>query len=870
MEPGSKLGQYEIQVRIGAGGMGEVYKAHDPRLDRDVAIKILSGSFAADAERLRRFEQEARVVGALNHPNIVAIFELGTHEGAPYIVSELLQGETLRQCIDDGIPMRKAIEYAQQIAYGLSAAHDKAIVHRDLKPENIIITRDGRAKILDFGLAKLTQPDAVSASVVNTVNTMDAVKKESLTSPGQVMGTVGYMSPEQVRGLPADFRSDIFSFGAILFEMFSGVRAFKHDSAVETMTAILKEDPADLTSLGKQVPPGLDRIIRHCLEKKPEERFQSARDIGFDLAALSNISTTTGQKALTVGPSRAWTVPAIAVAAIILAGVTGWFAGRGRNASEPPNYHQLTFRRGTIVSAKFAPDGHTVVYRAAWEGKPFSLYTSRTDAPGERELGIDGDVLGISKGGELAILIRARARSGYARRGVLARMPLAGGAPREILEDVQDAAWSPDGNQLAVVRYMEDSNSYQLEFPIGHMLYKTGGWISHPRVSPDGKKIAFIDHQLASGDDQGQPAIVDLAGNVKKLAQIYTSSQGVVWSPDGKEIWFSGTSEGSDKAIYAVSESGKLRTLARAPGDLLIQDILPDGLALAIRNDNRREIRGRGPADQAEHDLSWLDWGNPRGITPDGKTYLFEEEGNGGGPNYSVFLRSTDGSPAVKLTDFGVAGAISADAKYALIVSNKSPQQLYLVPTGAGEPEQLFHDKRDFFGARFLPDGYTILYAAGESGQPFRRYRMDLRKRKEIAISPPNFIAVAGPSLDGSTFVGCLRQHCYLWPTDGSWADKDPATATPIPGGLGTDYFAFGMAADGKAIYVGRRNEFLPRKVYRYELATGAATPFGSFGPPDLTGVPTVNPPILSSDGKSYVYYYPRWMSQLYVLSGLK
>ena len=845
--------------------MGEVFKAHDPRLGRDVAIKVLSGTFGSDAERLRRFEQEARVVAALNHPNIVAIYELGTHDGAPYIVSELLQGETLREALNDGLPSRKAIEYAQQIAYGLAAAHEKGIVHRDLKPENIFITRDGRAKILDFGLAKLIRPEALAASAIQT---LDDVKPDPETSPGQVLGTVGYMSPEQVRGLPADHRSDIFSFGAILFEMFSGERAFKRDSAVETMTAILKEDPPELTAIGKRIPAGLDRIVQHCLEKKPEERFQSARDIGFDLASLSADSTTSAQKALTAKRTRAWTVPAASVLLLLLAGLTGWSIGRTTSGTPPPDYHQITFRRGLIGAARFAPDGHTVVYAAAWEGKPSTLYTSRTDTPGERELGIQGQPLDISKSGEIAMLVRINSRGGYTRRGVLARMPLAGGAPRELLEDVQDAVWGPDGVQLAVVHYLEESTSYQLEFPIGHVLYKTGGWISHPRVSADGKKIAFIDHQIANGDDQGQPAIVDLSGKVKRLAQTYTSAQGVVWSPDGKEVWFSATAEGSDRAIYAVSEGGKERVLARAPGDLLIQDILPDGRVLVIRNDLRREVRGRGPTDKAEHDLSWLDWGFPRGITPDGKVFLFEEEGNGGGTNYSVFVRSTDASPAIKLTSFGVGLAISPDAKNALIISNKSPQQIYLVPTGAGEPERLFQDNRNFFGGKFLSDGITIVYSAAEPGKPSRLYRMHLRDRKELPIGPAGLLGTNGQVDD--KFVGCFHGRCYLWPLDGSWADKDPATATPIPGGLGKEYFPYGISADGKSLYAGRLGEILPRKIYRYDISKGTAVFLENIGPPDFTGVPAVQSPFFSADGKSYVYGYPRWMSQLYTVTGLK
>ncbi len=285
IEAGTKFGRYEIVSLIGAGGMGEVYRARDPKLGRDVAIKVLPAAFSADAERLRRFEQEAQAAGALNHPNILSIYDVATHDGSLYVVSELLEGETLRERMDGAaLPSRKAIDYALQIAHGLAAAHEKGIVHRDLKPENLFITKDGRVKILDFGLAKLIEP-----KIENEAQT-DVPTRRINTSPGAVMGTAGYMSPEQVRGRGVDHRSDIFSFGTVLYEMLSGNRAFKGESAIETLNAILKEDPPDISPTNSNVPPALERIVRHCMEKSPEERFQSARDLAFALEAISGFS----------------------------------------------------------------------------------------------------------------------------------------------------------------------------------------------------------------------------------------------------------------------------------------------------------------------------------------------------------------------------------------------------------------------------------------------------------------------------------------------------------------------------------------------------------------------------------------------------
>src|SRR6202167_6132039 len=283
LSAGNKLGPYEIQTLIGAGGMGEVYRAHDARLDRTVAIKVLPISYSADRDRLQRFAQEARSAAALNHPNILSIFDIGDNRGAPYVVSELLEGETLRDCLKHGpLSLRKSIEYALQVARGLAAAHEKGIVHRDLKPENLFITDDGRVKILDFGLAKLTRPETDAGE--------DAPTVQVNTEPGQIMGTVGYMSPEQVRGKPADHRSDIFAFGSILYEMLSGQPAFRGESAADTMSAILKEEPAELSETARNVPPALERTVLHCLEKNPAHRFQSAGDLAFNLETLTDRS----------------------------------------------------------------------------------------------------------------------------------------------------------------------------------------------------------------------------------------------------------------------------------------------------------------------------------------------------------------------------------------------------------------------------------------------------------------------------------------------------------------------------------------------------------------------------------------------------
>src|ERR1700722_3128808 len=432
---GTKLGPYEIVSLLGAGGMGEVYRARDSRLKREVAIKVLPQALSLDTDRLRRFEQEALATAALNHPNILAVFDIGTHEGAPYVVSELLEGETLRERLRGGsMAVRKTLDYALQIAHGLAAAHEKGIIHRDLKPENLFVTKDGRVKILDFGLAKLTQPEGGMHTSLPTMT--------HATEAGMVMGTAGYMSPEQVRGIAVDARSDIFSFGAILYEMLSGKRAFHRDTAADTMSAILKEDPPDFAETNRNVSPALERIVQHCLEKNPESRFHSASDIAFDLEHLSGISSTTARAIPAAGaPPRGKLMAMVAgslALGLVMLGV-GWWLGRGSAHAPLAEYQQITFRTGSIGNARFTPDG-SVVYSASWDGCDNQLYISRTDDPGSRELGIkDAELLSISKGGELAIRLNSENHGGYARSGTLARVPLSGGTPREVLDHVADA-----------------------------------------------------------------------------------------------------------------------------------------------------------------------------------------------------------------------------------------------------------------------------------------------------------------------------------------------------------------------------------------------------------------------------------------------
>ncbi|MGA9391065.1 MAG: WD40 repeat domain-containing serine/threonine protein kinase [Candidatus Sulfotelmatobacter sp.] len=858
---GTKLGPYEIVSLLGSGGMGEVYRARDSRLKRDVAIKVLPQALSLDADRLRRFEQEALATAALNHPNILAVFDIGTHENAPYVVSELLEGETLRERLRSGaIAVRKTLDYALQIAHGLAAAHAKGIIHRDLKPENLFLTKDGRVKILDFGLAKLTQPDLTEGGAHTSLPTMTHA-----TEAGVVMGTAGYMSPEQVRGAAVDARSDIFSFGAILYEMISGKRAFHRETAADTMSAILKEDPADLSETNRNVSPALERIVQHCLEKNPEQRFHSARDIAFDLEHLTGVSGTSARVAVveSARPRSRLLLPIAGAAAFALAMLAlGWWLGRGSGAAPQAEYKQITFRTGSMGKARFTPDG-SIVYSAAWDGGESQLYMARTDDPGSRELGLkDAELLSISKNGELALRLKTVVFPGYARSGTLARVPLSGGTPREVLDNVQDADWDASGENMAVVRYVPENSHWRLEYPIGKVLLDSITWISTPKISPDGKWIAFADHENTGGDDEGSVAVIGADGKEKekKLSSGWESLEGILWSPAGDEVWFTSTGSGSGDNPRAVTLSGKFRNITNVPGGMWLED-LRNGTALAVTHHSRIGIRGVTPGGKEERELGWFGWSLLSDLSRDGHKILFTEAGDGGGPNYTVFLRDTDGSPPVRIGE-GDAMCISPDGKWAITKPPKGGP-LNLVPTGAGEARKITHDAVTYDAVSWLPEGKQLLASGIESGHGERNYIIDVASGDEKAITPEG---VAGVHLspDGrSAAVLGADGKWGVWPLEGSGIHAIP--------GLDSVYFVIGWSADGGSVYaVSTRAVETTAKVYKVNVVTGKMESWKTFGEGTAAGLRNVGGVRVSSDGSAYAYIYAITLSQAYVVTGLK
>jgi serine/threonine protein kinase len=865
---GQTLSHFKITAKLGEGGMGEVYRAEDTKLGREVAIKVLPEAVARDPDRLARFEREAQAVAALSHPNILAVFDFGSEQGTTFVVTELLEGATLRERRAEGaIAPRKVADIGRQVAQGLGAAHDKGIVHRDLKPENLFLTHDGRIKILDFGLA--TAPDEVGATDASEIET-----RTSLTAPGTVMGTAAYMSPEQVRGEMTDHRSDIFSLGSVLYELVCGTSPFRRETNAETMTAVLREEPADLASLAADAPSALVAIIQRCMEKHADERFHSAHDLAFSLQALSDSTITSGAVSTLPEVSTSRHRPGLGamvglmLAGLVIGAVTASLLRPGPSLPEPPMYTALSSRRGEVTNARFVPGEESALYSAAWEDGTVRLYTaargSRTSDPVRTE---DAHLLSIASTGELALSLERRYPGGWEAIGTLAVVQPGGTAPREILKNVLVADWSPDGQSLAVAH--EVDGIVRLEYPIGTVLYESDGWISDLRVHPRGDRVLFADCPVR-GDTNATVKVVDLNGGVVTATHGASSgAQGVLWAPDGEAIWFS-----TGRTILSVRPGDQPRAIFRGPTTQRLLDIDALGNLLIASTSVRREMIVRAPGANADSNLSWLDWSTPQILSRDGRLVLFQEGMVTSEDGYAIYLRETGGAPPL-LLDYGSVIALSPDARWVAVVKRQFREnpELLLVPTGPGQPRTLdvgnlrLRQHGDAWITGSGPgDPGALLFVAREGDGAPRLYHLPLTEGATArAVTPPDFaLAPLGhtASIDGSRVIANPAGAPAVE------FDLDGSGPRPVPG-IEPGDLPLRFDRDGVHLYV-QTSSTAPVRIMRVHTVTGKRTLWRELSPLDQAGVFIVDYVRISADGAAHTYSNRRVTSNLMLMEGLK
>ena len=849
---GKNLAHYEIIDLLGKGGMGEVYRALDKKLGREVALKILPSEMSKDPERLARFDREARTLATLQHPNVASAYGFEETPEARFLVMELVEGEGLDTLMARGpVPVPDARKIAAQIACGLEAAHEKGIVHRDLKPANIRITKDGTVKVLDFGLAKAWTGASPDANLSNSP-TMTA----HATVQGVILGTASYMSPEQARGQDVDKRSDIWAFGVILWEMLTGKRLFDGNTASDVMAGVLRADINE-NALPADTPPAIRRLLKRCLEREVKHRLRDIGDAALELEEAGGESPVHLASSKAVGaPSRLAWVALMAVAIIGSVGAT-WMVTRNSSSNVTEQtliqFDQKTFDQQAVFNARFLPDGQGIVYSGALLGNVPTLMHLAANAKSPRRIGPDAThLLAVSREGELAVLMDAKFRHHRVFTGTLANMNL-DGSPRPLVENVSDADWGP-GGQLAIVRKVGGGDL--LEYPIGNVLYQTSGYVSDIRISPDGTKVAFLDHQWWM-DDRGRLKMVDAAGQVTTLSDEYWAIEGVAWAPDGLEILFAGSK--TDVRLVALAANladGQVRQILGSPATITIFDVDAQKNWLITDENNLHGVAAHPAGSDRDIDLTWLDssWGPI--LAPDNKT-LFFTNGHGGN-NYTVVSRTTDGSPLITLGE-GDLQAISPDGAW-VTAKMATPPGLALYPTGTGAPRILERGPivqyQDF---KWFPDSQHVFFTGNEADGQVRCYR------QAIAGGPPEFIDVPGMeksallTLDGEALLGMATDlKWYLFPLAGGEPRLVP--------GLRTSDEITAWNREGTAVFV-REQNLVPATFIRVDLATDQRVEDFTLGPDPRPGLLWLNffGPVLDPE-QGYAYAYQNTLNQIYVV----
>jgi Tol biopolymer transport system component len=871
---GARVGPYEILDLLGVGGVGEVYRARDSRLDRTVAIKILKSPGATGSIQLQRFQREAKAIASLSHPHICTLYDVGEEDGVAFLVMEWLDGQTLAERLERGpFSVESALQIGSQVAEALDAAHRKGIVHRDLKAANVIFAPGG-VKLLDFGLAKLREAEYEEMVRGRT-------QSLQLTSEGTLIGTLPYMAPEQIEGHYVDSRTDIFSLGVLLHEMLAGRRPFAGDTRASLMVAILAGAPASLAEVRPAVPEALQRLVRRCLEKDPDDRWQTARDLAAELQWIARGDTNAipVRRIRLRRRHRAVILSRLAVGALVVGAGTAMMMLRWQRAAVA-EYQALTYRRGVVSSARFAHDGQSFVYSASWEGRQYGIFLGRPESPDVRDLGLEtGRILSISRTGEMAVLFGSQNIQQAFGVLTLARVPLAGGARRDLLEGVVDADWIPGTDRLAVIRDPGGGRPWRVEFPEGTVVHESrAAWSL--RVSPDGKRIAFFEGPSLFGSaPEAKVMMVDTSGQ-KTILSSGWSGIGLAWMPSGKEVWFTatdgGVSDGKANArrdhrpaapwLHAVSLSGSERTVHRAPDWLVLHDIAADGRLLMSRNTARVGLACQAPGETAERDLSWLMASAVTDLSPDGRTVIFFDGLSGltRAANPILFRRSTTGEAAVPVGE-GAAGRLSPDGRWVLA---SLVQSLVLLPAGAGSAVVLPKGNLSSVGAgAWLPGSKQIVFNGTRGNDRPRIYIQEIPAGEPLAVTDEGVQLPANAAVrNQNSLLGRSGDNWMLFPIAGGDPQSVPAlTGRDVP---------IQWSQDGRFVYTVGIAEW-PRPsafdVFLVDIRTGRRALWKTLAPADRVGVEEQRQwTAITPDARAYCYSYARRLGDLFVVSKLQ
>jgi Tol biopolymer transport system component len=849
-----------------------------------------------------------RAASALNHPNILTVHEIEQSADLHYIATEFIDGLTLRQQLANRpMNLAEALNLAIQVASALDAAHAAGIVHRDIKPENVMIRSDGYVKVLDFGLAKLTEHPATE------IEREDLVQTALNTDPGVVMGTPRYMSPEQARGLAVDARTDIFSLGVMIYEMVAGKVPFDGATPSDVIAALLKDEPESLTRDAPDAPVELGRVVKRALAKNRDDRYQTVAELSADLQQLkeeiqlnaklgrissgSRVRATGSDEAATIatrrfkstdpkafketesivkpGISKKWRAAfGLGVLFLLVVAVIAVVSLNRLREAIPSSKvtkpgRPLTIRAGFITAARFAPDGKEVIYSAGLDGKPLEVFVTDVQGSESRSFGIPSAALkSISSKGEMAVLFNSELSWNDGRNGTLALVPLTGGEPRVLMQGVDEAAFAPDGKTLAIVR--ASMGQHQLEYPAGEVLYTSSGWISHPRISPLGEKIAFMEHPI--GDNSGSLLVLDL--KTKKAIPVtigWKALKSLAWSPAGDEIWFGGSKVSKKQNINAVTLAGEERlNIYEMPAYAKLDDISPDGRMLVTHGNTHTSMVILDGNSTSEVVGTRFAWSTSADLSSDGKTLLFYEWGYEWGDAVevtSVYLRKLDDSEPVRL-GAGRALALSPDGKWALAAQEKSPPQLVLLPTGGGEARNLpNHGFKEYHYASWFPDSQQFLFTALEAGDDafLRSYVQNIETGDVRPLTEEGTVALR-VSPDGQSLVALEPDwKYYIYRLDGS------APPTKVQG-LERDDEPIQWSADGRALYVRGPGDFAT-KLYRLEIASGRRRLWKEIVPSNNVGLIGLEAKpggiLITPDGKTSVYTYWTALQELMLLDGL-